>query len=73
MKPAGRASKKVKEVGRNARRFEPSRIVTQPPVCPCLVKILNLFLECPATFVPVDLRETGMEGALNGARKEAYS
>ncbi len=30
-------------------------------------------VECPATFVPVDLRETGMEGALNGARKEAYS
>jgi hypothetical protein len=30
-------------------------------------------LECPASFVPVDLRETGMRGALNGTRKEAYA
>jgi hypothetical protein len=30
-------------------------------------------VECPVPFVPVNLRETGMKGALNGARKEAYS
>jgi hypothetical protein len=30
-------------------------------------------LECPALFVPVAMRETGMRGALNGARKEAYA
>jgi hypothetical protein len=32
-----------------------------------------LFVEHPATFVPVDVRETGMRGALNGARKEAFA
>ena len=30
-------------------------------------------VECPASFVPESMRQTGMEGALNGARKEAYS
>jgi len=29
-------------------------------------------LECPALFVPVCMRETGMRGALNGTWKEAY-
>ena len=33
----------------------------------------ELYLECPALFVPVDVRETGMRGALNGTRKEAYA
>lgn len=27
-------------------------------------------MECPAIFVPVELRETGMRGALNGTRKK---
>jgi hypothetical protein len=30
-------------------------------------------VECLALFVPVDVRETGMRGALNGTRKEAYA
>ncbi len=30
-------------------------------------------VECPAISVPVKLRQTGMEGALNGARKEAHA
>jgi hypothetical protein len=29
--------------------------------------------ESPVLFVPVAMRETGMRGALNGARKEAYA
>jgi hypothetical protein len=29
--------------------------------------------ECPALFVPVDVRETGMKGAFHGTREEAYS
>jgi hypothetical protein len=29
-------------------------------------------MECPALFVPVCMRETGMRGALNGTWKEAY-
>ena len=28
-------------------------------------------LECPANSVPVEVRQTGMEGALNGTRKAA--
>ena len=28
-------------------------------------------LECPANFVPVDLRQTGVRGAWNGTREEA--
>lgn len=31
------------------------------------------FVECPAVFVPVAMRETGMEGALNGAEEEVYT
>ena len=30
-------------------------------------------LECPANSVPVAVRQSGMEGALNGTRKAAYS
>jgi thiol-disulfide isomerase/thioredoxin len=30
-------------------------------------------VECPATFVPELMRQTGMRGALNGAREEAYA
>jgi hypothetical protein len=30
-------------------------------------------VECPAPFVPVDVRETGMKGVLNGSCKEAYA
>ena len=30
-------------------------------------------LECLANSVPVGVRQTGMEGALNGTRKAAYS
>jgi hypothetical protein len=30
-------------------------------------------VECPATSVPEGMRQTGMEGALNGTRKAAYS
>jgi hypothetical protein len=29
-------------------------------------------LECPAIFVPVEMRQTGTRGAGYGARKEAY-
>ena len=40
----------------------------------CLNKVCSKFvLECPASFVPVDVRETGMRGALHGTRKEAYA
>jgi hypothetical protein len=30
-------------------------------------------VECPANFVPVGMRQTGMRGAWNGTRKEAYA
>jgi hypothetical protein len=30
-------------------------------------------VECPANSVPESMRQTGMEGAWNGARKEAYT
>jgi hypothetical protein len=30
-------------------------------------------LECPARFVPVEMRQTGTRGAVYGAREEAYS
>src|SRR5260370_42391292 len=29
-------------------------------------------LECPASFVPVAMRQTGTRGAMYGTRKEAY-
>ena len=29
-------------------------------------------VECPAPFVPVEMRETGTRGALDGTRKEAH-
>jgi hypothetical protein len=31
------------------------------------------WVECPANSVPEVVRQTGMEGALDGARKEAYA
>ena len=34
---------------------------------------LGRTVECPANSVPAGVRQTGMEGAKNGARKEAYS
>jgi adenine-specific DNA-methyltransferase len=30
-------------------------------------------VECPVPFVPVEMRETGMRGAINGAEKEVYA
>jgi hypothetical protein len=30
-------------------------------------------VECPASFVPVEVRQTGMRGAIYGTREEAYS
>jgi hypothetical protein len=30
-------------------------------------------VECPAVFVPVSKRETGMRGAINGAEEEVYA
>ena len=35
--------------------------------------IQGMVLECPANFVPVEMRQTGMRGAWNGTRKEAYT
>ncbi len=32
-----------------------------------------LVVECPATFVPVSMRQTGMRGVWNGTRKEAHT
>ena len=36
-----------------------------------LSKILGGILECPAQFVPVEVRQTGTRGAEDGARQEA--
>jgi hypothetical protein len=36
-------------------------------------KTPTILMVCPALFVPVDVRETGMRGALNGTREEAYA
>ena len=33
----------------------------------------QLYWKCPANSVPVCMRQTGMEGALNGTRKAAYT
>jgi hypothetical protein len=30
-------------------------------------------LVCPANLVPVEMRQTGMRGALNGTREEAHA
>jgi len=35
------------------------------------VRGVRVVLECPANSVPVEVRQTGMEGALNGTRKAA--
>ena len=43
------------------------------PVQELHVERLLVVVECPATFVPVDVRETGMRGALHGTRKGAYA
>jgi hypothetical protein len=32
----------------------------------------SISLECPATFVPVEMRQTGTGGAVYGTREEAY-
>jgi hypothetical protein len=38
------------------------------------VRICTLILlECPPLFVPVDVRELGLRGALNGTREEAFA
>ena|GEM_PF-6356881 len=34
---------------------------------------LSRSLECPAAFVPESMRQTGIRGALDGTREEAYS
>jgi hypothetical protein len=31
-----------------------------------------VLVECPATFVPVEMRQTGMRGTGYGTREEAY-
>jgi len=31
------------------------------------------YLECPANFVPVLMRQTGMRGAFHGTRNEAHA
>jgi hypothetical protein len=33
----------------------------------------QLTVECPATFVPESMRQTGMRGAIYGASEEAYA
>jgi predicted AAA+ superfamily ATPase len=38
-----------------------------------LLNKADLALECPAVFVPVAKRETGMRGALNGAKEEVHA
>jgi K+-sensing histidine kinase KdpD len=35
--------------------------------------LTEAILECPANFVPVTMRQTGMRGAWNGARETAYT
>jgi hypothetical protein len=35
--------------------------------------ITLLGLECPALFVPVEVRETGMKGAFDGTREKEYA
>jgi hypothetical protein len=35
--------------------------------------LVKEFVECPAIYVPVSMRETGAKGAGDGARKEAYT
>jgi hypothetical protein len=37
-----------------------------------LVSKASQFVECPATFVPVEMRQTGMRGTGYGTREEAY-
>jgi len=36
-------------------------------------RTFNFDVECPANFVPVLMRQTGMRGAFYGTRKEAYA
>jgi hypothetical protein len=33
---------------------------------------VRVIVECPATFVPVEMRQTGTRGAVYGTREEAY-
>jgi hypothetical protein len=34
---------------------------------------LKIIVECPALFVPVAMKQTGMRLALDGTKKEAYA
>ena len=36
-----------------------------------ILDLVDLLLECPARFVPVEMRQTGTRGAGDGTRKEA--
>ena len=36
-----------------------------------ILDLVDLLLECPAQFVPVEMRQTGTRGAGDGTRKEA--
>ena len=52
-------------------RFEQTVVAILTLVIAIIVAISTL--ECPANSVPVEVRQTGMEGGWNGARKEAYA
>ena len=63
------------------RGFNAPRALRQPNVNSVFVQIpaktgktfalCRLDLECPAQFVPVEVRQTGTRGAEDGARQEA--
>jgi hypothetical protein len=53
--------------------YHPSRSFISHISAQIQAAMFLVILECPATSVPEGMRQTGMEGALNGTRKAAYS
>jgi hypothetical protein len=52
---------------------DPSQAKGLPPILVFAVEVAKWSdVECPATFIPVEMRQTGTRGAVYGTREEAY-
>lgn len=67
------AAKRAREIPSGSIADLEHLLTTRPEIEQGIYANELLQLECPALFVPVEVRETGMRGALNGARKEKYT
>jgi len=53
--------------------FSSLKLLDSGACCVICVTMFWYTVECPAVFVPEEERETGIEGALNGAEEEVHA